>query len=53
MTRPPLRAMVIVLSVIEEVRLTRRKEVMLTKKPEKPAPIKRSGWCEMMRNDWR
>ena len=37
-TRPPLRIMVSSLKVIELVRFTRRKEVMLTKKPEKPAP---------------
>ena len=43
-TRPPLRIIVRSLKVIELVRLTRRKEVMLTKKPEQPAPMKSSGW---------
>eukprot|EP00308_Calcidiscus_leptoporus_P006731 CAMPEP_0119403054 /NCGR_PEP_ID=MMETSP1334-20130426/143192_1 /TAXON_ID=127549 /ORGANISM="Calcidiscus leptoporus, Strain RCC1130" /LENGTH=82 /DNA_ID=CAMNT_0007426993 /DNA_START=429 /DNA_END=677 /DNA_ORIENTATION=- len=43
MTSPPLRVIVIVLSVIELVRLTSRKDVMFTKKPEQPDAMNING----------
>ena len=44
--------MVIVLRVIDDVRLTSKKEVMLTKKPEKPEARNMRGCARISANEW-